>query len=685
MSDETAGEITPGPLPTLFSIGRVGDRSDAQLVELYLTGGKEAREFGFATLVERHGPMVLRLCRQILNDPDDADDAFQATFLVLARSSDAVRKRDSLASWLHGVALRVSHRARADAARRRFHERNRAQRATRNLTRIDDNKVPEIGEALHHHELECLPRRFREPVVLCHLQGLSTEAAARRLGCPLGTILSRLARGRARLRQGLNRRGLAMSAGLLAIDETARPALTAVPPTLARAVIRSAIATSLGQQEASLIPANVALWTSGVRRAMIQTSLKSSAMTMIAAALLTNGVLVLLASSAASGPQTPANPTPEPAGAPAPKKLDTYPALRERSAVRKDLTWSPVPPAESIRVLEMLIAKTKANRDAIRTWKGAYVFQASSLLKGTSIPPALMVRLKSVPVLSESDFKVDFAVDTAAKSTYQDKETTRSQFRVASSGEPIEFMNVAIGDLRSIVTPSQILVFDVSAQDRPITPVPPRLPKRKPRWATKFAPEERHRVADSDPANVFTIGGPVMAWDELEDYASALKGQRGSGRAAEMARQLTLSQAESPSGSWYWVQVRVDGPNGGKSGYLTSVWSPEAGYNPVIRFFSWDRPDGPPGSITQWTWKPVDGVYIPASYRFASINPDGTVADRKTATLDRCELNHPLGANPFDYEALGLGDGDIVLDSTTQRYYVLNHGELMDPYGPAIP
>ena len=121
-------------LRTLYRVGVVGDLTDGQLLERFVAGRDESAEAGFAALVERHGPMVLRVCRQILGDAHDAEDAFQATFLVLARRAGSVRKRESVASWLYGIARRVARRSRADAARRREHERRRAEMTTMELS-----------------------------------------------------------------------------------------------------------------------------------------------------------------------------------------------------------------------------------------------------------------------------------------------------------------------------------------------------------------------------------------------------------------------------------------------------------------------------------------------------------------------------------------------------------------------
>jgi hypothetical protein len=115
-------------LRTLFDVGAVGGLTDGELLSRFASGGGEAAELAFAALVERHGPMVLRVCRSILRDDHAAEDALQATFLILVRRAGSVRKRDSIGSWLHGVALRVAGCARRSAARRRVHERRAAER-----------------------------------------------------------------------------------------------------------------------------------------------------------------------------------------------------------------------------------------------------------------------------------------------------------------------------------------------------------------------------------------------------------------------------------------------------------------------------------------------------------------------------------------------------------------------------
>ena len=170
-----------------------GARTDAQLVEAFLARRDES---AFACLVARHGPMVLATCRAVLRDPAAADDAFQATFVVLARKAASVRGHDALGGWLHRVAYRTAVQATRDAARRRVEERKAAEmRATVTADRgaIDDDLRASI-----HAEVERLPAALRMPVVLCDLQGLTREQAADELRWTEWMVRGRLTRGAAR-------------------------------------------------------------------------------------------------------------------------------------------------------------------------------------------------------------------------------------------------------------------------------------------------------------------------------------------------------------------------------------------------------------------------------------------------------------------------------------------------------
>ena len=252
----------------LYGAGPVGGIADGQLLERFRAGDGEVAERAFAVLVERHGPMVLRVCQKSLRDPHDAQDAFQATFLVLVRKAATVRAHDSLGPWLHAVATRVAACARAADARRRAHERMAAVKAT---SHAEAEGWDDLGQVLHE-EIDRLPGTYRAAVVLCDLEGLTQEQAAHRLGWPAGTVRSRLARGRGRLQARLTRRGLAPSAGALAALLSAETATAGVPAPLAEAVVRTASLVAAGQVAAGSVSA--AALMEGALRAMLMTKLK---------------------------------------------------------------------------------------------------------------------------------------------------------------------------------------------------------------------------------------------------------------------------------------------------------------------------------------------------------------------------------------------------------------------------
>jgi RNA polymerase sigma factor (sigma-70 family) len=236
MAGESASADLRNHLNTLTEMGVVGNLSDGSLLERIVNAREESIEAAFTILVERHGPMVLGVCRQVLGNSHDADDACQATFLVLARKAASVRNANSVASWLHGVALRVARRARIDEARRRKFERRSAMMKAKEPEGDTGRGAcwPEL-----HEEIARLPERYREPVLLCYLEGQTAELAAQRLGCPRGTILSRLSRARDRLRAQLTRRGVASPLVLTVAGIS--PDLPAMPAAMLEATVRASL------------------------------------------------------------------------------------------------------------------------------------------------------------------------------------------------------------------------------------------------------------------------------------------------------------------------------------------------------------------------------------------------------------------------------------------------------------
>lgn len=227
----------------LWELGTFAGLTDAQLLTRFADGHEDGAELAFEALVERHGPMVFRICRGVLGDEHAAEDAFQATFLVLARKARCLWVKDSLASWLHGVAHRIAVRARVDAARRRRHEQRLAEaRGPAGLV-VPDHPRSEAW-AMLSEEIARLPETYRAPVVLCYLEAMSYQAAAATLGVTEDTVRGRLARARERLRRSLARRGVEVHA-ILAVTRPAIPAVV-IRIGLVQATARAAAHLSAG-------------------------------------------------------------------------------------------------------------------------------------------------------------------------------------------------------------------------------------------------------------------------------------------------------------------------------------------------------------------------------------------------------------------------------------------------------
>jgi RNA polymerase sigma factor (sigma-70 family) len=265
------GRITAGlprhEIQCLFRDGVTTGLTDRELLERFATARDRAGELAFATLVARHGPMVWSVCRRALGNMADVDDAFQATFLVLVRRAVDVRVQDSLGPWLYGVAVRVARRARTSGLRRAVVELDATIAATLPAPRAggDWDLRMVIDEAIAR-----LPAGYRSAVVLCHLEGLTHEEAAERLRCPVGTVRSRLARGRALLRKRLERAGLGIHAtAALPLSSLEPPcASSSIAPQLIDATIRGATLLACGGPVGGSIPARILQLTVGVSRTM---------------------------------------------------------------------------------------------------------------------------------------------------------------------------------------------------------------------------------------------------------------------------------------------------------------------------------------------------------------------------------------------------------------------------------
>jgi RNA polymerase sigma factor (sigma-70 family) len=277
--------------------------SDHELLGHFVAHRDEA---AFAALVRRHGPMVLHVCQRVLNHRQDAEDACQATFLVLARKATSPRWQDSIANWLYQVAHHLALKARAAAARRAVHEAKAQPRSAADP--LADITLREL-QAVLDEELARLPAKYRAPVSLCCLEGTARDEAAQQLGWALQTVKSRLERGRELLRARLARRGLTLSAVLAGTTLTQGPA-RALPAGFVNSTIQAAARLAAGKAAAGVVSAEVGALIEAMRRTVFLTKVKIVAALLLAVNVAAAGAGLLIVREVAAQPTKARQETP---------------------------------------------------------------------------------------------------------------------------------------------------------------------------------------------------------------------------------------------------------------------------------------------------------------------------------------------------------------------------------------
>jgi RNA polymerase sigma factor (sigma-70 family) len=374
-----------------------GGLSDGQLLARFLAGRDEA---AFAALVRRHGPMVLGVCGRVLGHVHDAEDAFQATFLILARKAASVVRGEALAAWLCRVAYRTALEARARAVRRRARERQ-----------VEAMPHPEVAppeaqdwRPLLDRELSLLPPKYLAPVVLCDLEGKTRREAARQLDVSEGTLSSRLARARRLLAQRLSRQGVALSGGALAAALVEETASAAVPVSLIFSTVRSATWVAAGQAAAAT-PA--ALLMNEVLKAMLMTKLKLAVAGMMVMVALGASGLLYRAAGQSEGKQ-PARPRTE------------VEALRHENELLKFN-------------LELVLEKCRAQEAQLRALR-----DEKQAARTTAVAPYREVLIRDLKTANEVrgvDLVTRTTVRVASTNPEQEVEAALKAFREASDNE----------------------------------------------------------------------------------------------------------------------------------------------------------------------------------------------------------------------------------------------------------
>jgi RNA polymerase sigma factor (sigma-70 family) len=274
-------------LRKIFDLGTLSGLTEGQLLERYLTSRDER---AFEILVTRHAGMVLGVCRRMLMDSNDVDDAFQATFLILVRRASTIRSRDRLSPWLYGVAYKVASRARAVSKARKARERTNLE------FDLPDRPSADSGSEffpLFDEELTRLPEKYRAPVRLCCLEGKSHDEAAAELAWPVGTVRSRLFRGRRLLQERLTRRGVAPSLIAGQSLEALVGPTSALEPSLVQATLQTVSRFQNAKLVAGATASSVAVLTQGVLTTMFLTKLKIAAGSLVVLSAVGSGTVLL--------------------------------------------------------------------------------------------------------------------------------------------------------------------------------------------------------------------------------------------------------------------------------------------------------------------------------------------------------------------------------------------------------
>jgi RNA polymerase sigma factor (sigma-70 family) len=482
--------------------------TDVRLLEQFVRCRDEA---AFAALLHRHGPMVLSVCRGVLHDAHDTEDAFQATFLILACRGHQIRKQSSLASFLHGTAYRVALRARAKRARRQVLEKETARMRTDHAATGDDRST---WEGTLHEELARLPERYRRLLVLCHLEGRTHEQAARDIGCPPGSVSRHLRRACELLRERLVARGVAAPAAGALVVALALPGQAALPPALAGATLRT-----VGRHAAGTLASAADVPAVALAQEVLRT-MKTFRLCSLGALALLIGLTgtALLAGRAAEPADKGSARSPQPARAP---------EKRTPRLAHTDLHGDPLPPGASARLgtvrlrsgthLRALafspdgrVLATTADDSLLRLWQVSSGREVGRLQtqRGTVNPVAFAPDGKSLATMSTDGALVTHEVSLAPPGGKQAR-LGKERWRIKASGGPLVFLGFRPdGSLVGGAADGRVRLWDATGKEL--------------RGFGKPAVREYHfalsadgkRVAVADGRGVATGFNPVVTvWD----------------------------------------------------------------------------------------------------------------------------------------------------------------------------
>ncbi len=585
-------------IDTLFQTGTLGARTDRELLEQFLAGPDTRASASFRVLVDRHGSMVLRLCQRVLDDQHEAEDAAQATFLILARRARSIRRKDSVASWLFGVTLRVARKAQARSHRRRKRERLEGDMSDYqyHTGAQANNPAPDPLWAELSLELERLPETLRAPLILCYFEGLTHEQAAHHLGMSLRTLRRRLAQGRDRLKARLLRRGLAPSASPLSSTLVQDTQTASPPPVWIDQTVRAALEFS----QTGAAAGAAAPLAHEVLQAMFHAKLRLVLTSSLVIGTLTLASLIPLAlaqKGSENGPKTPPQDVDAPAETFASPPLPdfvtarphTHPARSTTIQVLDASTGKPAPFAH-VRVWKAMLDDWRTadadgritiehssgpadTRFGVDVWADGLAMQRHNYEAGDDpIPDETVIKLhpgeslgglvvdeQNRPVSGASVFLWSHNYEKADPSEilYDLRATTGPDGRWHTGGAPR-----TTGDLLGFyITHPDYISDQEYASGRAKPPIAELRAETAVSVLKKGVPIEG-RVLDADGhpvagALVLSINRPTFPISEAEDF-SVLTGPNGHFRTGQVAPGNWLLFARAPHHAPGYTSVQVE-------------------------------------------------------------------------------------------------------------------------------
>jgi RNA polymerase sigma factor (sigma-70 family) len=475
-----------------------GDTTDADLLERFSALRDEA---AFTVIFERYGALVLSVCRRVLSNAEDADDAFQAAFLVLFRKARSIRKSASLASWLHGVAYRVSLEARTRAGRRQTHVK-RAE-SMGQADPADEAGARELRSILDQ-ELEQLPEKYRAPLVLHYLAGKTKEETAQQLGWSEGTVSGRLARARDLLRSRLTRRGLALSGSALSAALSQEAAVASVSSVLASSTVSLVTLCAVGEAAAGARAARILALTERVVHTMFLTKLKIATAVLLVAAAVGLGAGGLFYQAQADPPED--RPQPQPPTASAAGTLQDQPApVKKAGAIFR------VPDSYTLAVALTADGKLLARGGADNTVDLWDVASGKKLhtLKGHTVPilrVAFSPDGKTLASITGSWLPDEVRGEVKVWDVVSGKE------RASLNGHPTRMLSLAFSpDGKTLASAAgTVKLWDVDTGKEKLEL---KLGERELPWSLAFSPDGKTLATGSGLGPMHLAPGSVFLWD----------------------------------------------------------------------------------------------------------------------------------------------------------------------------